>query len=157
MLTQDYNNLMERLNLMIECELAVAEFYGKCSQAFEKDKSFWDNLAKEEAQHAKIITRLSEAVKKAPQQFQIGKSFPHAALKTFISGIRTNLEKLASGGITEHQAFIIARDIEYALIEQQYVQVIKTDNAEFQKEINGIMGAEHEHKRRVEEKTRIRA
>jgi hypothetical protein len=151
MLTKDYNDLVERLTLMAECEVTVGEFYDKCSQAFSENRQFWASLAEEEAQHARIVRRLREIVLQKPHQFQVGKPFAPAALKTFIAGIRTSIEKLAKGTLPETQASTVARDIENALIEQQYVFVIKTENAEFQRELKKIIAAEHEHKKRVEE------
>ncbi len=68
---EEYNNLMEVLNLMIECELVVGDFYGKCSQVFEKNMVFWDNLAKEEPQYANKIAQIGEMVKKTPNGFTL--------------------------------------------------------------------------------------
>jgi hypothetical protein len=75
--------------------------------------------------------------------------------KSVHAGTRASIEKLAKGTLTETQASIVARDIENALIEQQYVYVIESKNAEFQRELKKIIAAESEHKKRVEEKRTV--
>jgi len=51
------------LTQLIDQEVLLSKLYALYSNQFPQYKEFWENLSKEEARHAKLIERLSEATK----------------------------------------------------------------------------------------------
>ena len=60
---------LEAMDLMVQAEMAVADFYLRCLECFPENASFWSLLAKEELAHADIIAKLAELVRIHPGEF----------------------------------------------------------------------------------------
>ncbi len=48
------------LKMMVDNETAIAEIYRIYAQRHKKHQKFWDDLAREEIQHARLIEKLSK-------------------------------------------------------------------------------------------------
>jgi hypothetical protein len=145
-------NCLEAMDLMVQAELAVADFYLGCLERFPENVSFWSVLAKEELAHADVIAKLAELVRIQPDEFTVGNSIPLTAINSFTSRIQSHVDKVRHGELTEKDAFLIAYHIESTVIELSYVEVINTNNQEYLSLMNDVVADTMKHKKRVVKK-----
>jgi tRNA U55 pseudouridine synthase TruB len=143
---------LEAMGLMVQVEMAVADFYLGCLERFPEDASFWSRLAKEELAHADIIAKLAELVRVQPNEFTIGNSVPLNAINSFTRRIRSNVDEIRHGELAAKDALLIAYHIENTVIEMSYVQVINTNNQTYLSLMNNVMADTMKHKKRVVKK-----
>ncbi|PKN63754.1 MAG: hypothetical protein CVU57_17615 [Deltaproteobacteria bacterium HGW-Deltaproteobacteria-15] len=138
--------LLSVFEIMIENELALAEFYQTCSEFTQKDSSFWHALAETEKLHAENIRRISEIVKSRPDRFEAGRPFNTVALKTIISYIRRNIADLKEGRLLDTKPFFLAMDLENSVLETRYFEIVKSKDLEFQDLSSAIMKETFDHR-----------
>jgi hypothetical protein len=155
MADQSLENAIEVMKLMVEAETTCADFYQACSEVFYHDKAFWDQLAKEEAHHARVLVKLSELVTRKPQEFEVGKLSPLSALRSFISRVQSDHQNLDRGVLSEKGALMAAYLIESTVVEHKYMEVIKTQNSGYLTALENLIKAEVNHKERIQ--TRMKA
>ena len=148
----DQEKALEALDVMIEAERAVAEYYRACSKVFPNNRKFWQELSKQETSHADIISAMSRLVIQQGHTYSIGDPAPVAALKGFITKIRSDLNKVKSGELSEMHALNIAYHIESTFVEHKFSKVIRTDSTEFTKVLKNIVLLEEKHKELVRNK-----
>ncbi len=129
--SDELQSIVKALQLMVEIELAMEEFYNTCAYTWKEDAEFWSSIADEEKKHAENITRMKEILLNKPDRFEKNRLFNPAAIKTTIDYIKDNTQKVRQGALKKDRAFFIARDIEQSLIEQKYSDVVKTDDFEY--------------------------
>lgn len=129
--SDELQSIVEILQLMVETELAIEEFYNTCARTWKEDAEFWSTIADEEKKHAENITRMKEILLIKPVHFEKNRPFNPAAIKTIINYIKDNTQKVKQGALEKSRAFFIARDIEQSLIEQRYGDTLKTDDIEY--------------------------
>ncbi len=121
----------EVLKNMGELELTIGELYQTCGQLWPEQEEFWMDMKQAEMKHAHNIDRMSKIISERPENFASGHSFPPIAIKAFISGIKSTIQKLKKKECNEIKALFIARDIEQAYLESKYGEVTKTEDEEF--------------------------
>lgn len=143
---------LKALDVMIEAEKTVAEFYRACSERFAQNANFWGSLALEELAHAQVIKRLIELVNIHPDQFTSGASVPLETISSFISRIKSNIKLLEQSDLSEEKALLIAYQIENTFIELKYVEVVNTDNIQYKALLDQVIADTLKHKERVVER-----
>jgi hypothetical protein len=140
---------LKALDVMVEAETTVAEFYSLCSERFTGHTQFWSSLAKEEFGHAEVIRKLIQLVRIQPAQFTAGKSTPLEAVKAFVARTRSNIESMRRGDLPEDKALLIAYHIENTVIEAQYADVVSTENEEYKALLDQVVADTLRHKESV--------
>jgi rubrerythrin len=74
------------------------------------------------------------------------------ALQTFISGVERDIESVKQFTVPELKALHLARDIEQALIEARFTEVVQTDDKSFRALADEIVRDTAIHRRLVEKK-----
>ncbi len=148
------SDALKALNVMVEAENTVAEFYLLCSERFAENSNFWGSLAREELAHAEVIRRLIELVNIQPDQFSAGKSAPLDAIKSFIARTKSSIETLQRGELPEEKVLLIAYHIENTVIETQYADVVNTENQEYRALLTQVITETLKHKESVVGKMR---
>jgi hypothetical protein len=120
--------LVQTLETMSELEKAVGGFYEDCAGFFHFDSQFWLNLSQEEALHSDVLAKLSQMIKRKPYEYEPGKLSSASAVRTFISRIHSDRERLKTGTLTMYNALLAAYHMEATLIEYRYTDVVKTTN-----------------------------
>ncbi len=143
---------LEAMDLMVQAEMAVADFYLGCLECFPENAPFWSLLAKEELAHADIMAKLAELVRIQPDEFTIGNSIPLTAINSFIARIQSDVDKVRHGELREKDAFLIAYHIENTVIELSYVEVINTNYQTYLSLMNDVLADTMKHKKRVVKK-----
>ncbi len=143
---------LEALNVMVESEETVAEFYLLCSERFTDHHTFWAALGREELAHARVINRLIELVRIRSGEFTPGKLTPIDTIKSFIKRTQDNIETVKRTDLPENKALLMAYHIENTFIELQYADVVKTQNDEYKALLDQVISDTLKHKERVVER-----
>ncbi len=144
---------LETLELMARAEETIQRLYATCAVLWKGSEEFWRGLAGEERRHAKHIRSMSAILAANPGRFQPGRPFSASALKTFLSGIERNIDNVQQADIPESKALHLALDIEQALIEAKFTEIVQTEDAGFRSLADEIARDTAVHRRLVE--TRI--
>lgn len=102
---------------LITQEEMLSNLYGHFSDQFPEYGKFWQNLAKEEQRHARLIQKLLDAAKKGKIFFDEGKMTTYT-LNSFITRMEDILQKAKNGEYTMTTALVCAVDYENSLIEK---------------------------------------
>jgi hypothetical protein len=154
MIQKSSPNLVSILKNLADFELATAELYRTCSQIWEGDKEFWSDMQQAEVKHSRNINRMTDIVSSKPGDYTPGHIFPPAAVQTSISGIKGNIQRLVTREIARKNMFFIARDIEQSMLERNYAEIVKTNDAEFQSLVNEILSDTVSHREQLNRKIR---
>jgi len=74
---------------------------------------------------------MAQILSRKPERFDSGRLLNIVAIHTFIEGIKANIARLKGEGMSKLNMLFIARDIERALIETKYAEIIKSGDVEF--------------------------
>jgi hypothetical protein len=121
--------LVQTIDAMSELEKTVGEFYKECAGFFQFDSQFWLNLSQEEALHSDVLAKLSQMIRRKPYEYEPGKLSSASALRTFISRIHSDHDRLKNGTLTTYNALLAAYQMETTMIEYGYTEVVKTTNS----------------------------
>ncbi len=154
MLQKSSPDLIGILKSLADFEMATAELYGTCSRIWDGDKEFWSDMQQAEVKHFRNINRMADIVSSRPGDCTPGRVFPPAAVQTSISGIKANIQRLAKREIARKNMLFIARDIEQSMLERNYSEIVKTNDAEFQSLINEILSDTVSHREQLNKKIR---
>jgi hypothetical protein len=147
---QALRDLVQTMDTMSELEKTVGEFYRECAGFFRFDAAFWMRLAEEEALHAEVLVKLCQMMKRKPHEYMPGKQSPTAALRTFISRIQSDRQRLKDGTLTMHDALLAAYHIETTIIECNYTEVVETSNSKCMEALKNLSDASVLHKGRIQ-------
>lgn len=114
-----------------EIELVAAELYRLFAQAFPPDRIFWEDLGRDEENHAALVTDLKSALLKNGWAFEVGKVNP-LALNTYRHGIEGQIRRLHRGELGRRNALYIARDFEKTLVEHGFYRLVTSENKDYQ-------------------------
>ena len=151
---QSKSSPLKALNVMVEAETTVAEFYRLCSEKFSEHFTFWDSLALGELAHAEVIRKLIELVKIHREEFTAGTPAPLDTINLFISRTKSNIDKLRHSDLPEEKALIMAYHIENTFIELKYAQVVTTENEQYKALLDQVIAETLKHKEKVVAKTK---
>ena len=146
---QPIKTSLDALNVMVESERTVAEFYLLCSEKYSENSAFWTALAREELAHAEVIERLIALVSIQPSQFSAGKSTPVEAIKSFIKRTQSNIQTVRKSDLPEDKALLMAYHIENTFIELQYADVVNTQNQDYTALLSQVIADTLKHKEKV--------
>jgi hypothetical protein len=145
-------NIFDVLKNMEALERTVADLYLLCSRTRSFDKEFWNDMGQAEIKHARNINRMMELISKRPESYELNSHFRSAVIKTATSGIKWHLDRLKKNEMTEEKMLYIARDLEQAILEKSYNNVVKTSDSEFQSLMNEIISDTAAHHDQIERK-----
>jgi len=145
-------NIFDVMKNVEAFERIVAELYLSCSQTGSFDKQFWTDMGQAEIKHASHVNRMIELISRKPESFELNSHFKSAAIKTAMSGIQWHMDRLKKNGLTEEKMFYIARDLEQAILENSYNNIVRTSNPEFQSLMNEIVSETVAHHDQLERK-----
>jgi len=140
---------LETLELMAVAEETVQRLYATCAVLWKGDEEFWRRLAGEERRHAKHIRSMIAILNDHPGRFQPGRPFSAAALRTFIAGIERDIGSVQPN-VPELKALRLALDIEQAIIEAKFTEIVQTEDTGFRSLADEIAQDTAVHRRLVE-------
>ena len=140
---------IHELEMMAKNEDAVGELYGVYASTFPEHKELWESLMLEEANHAKWIRKFIVDVKDGLIVFNGGR-FNVKAIEESIESLREAAIKARRGAVGIHQALMTAFELEDSLIEEKWLDAVKTDSDEMQKLLELLHSGTNEHRARIE-------
>jgi len=143
---------LEAMELMARAESAVERLYETCGALWKEDEVFWQGLAAEEKHHSEHLRSMISILTRNPGNFQPGRPFSSMALQTFISGVERDIESVKQFTVPAVKALHIARDLEQALIEARFTEVVQTEDKSFRALADEIVRETAIHRRLVEKK-----
>ena len=143
---------LETLELMAQAEETVQRLYATCAVLWKGEEDFWRGLSGEERRHAKHIRSMMAILAANPDRFQPGRPFSAVALKTFISGVERDIESVKQAGVPQMKALRLALDIEQAVIEAKFTEIVQTEDKGYQALAGEIVQDTVTHRRLVEGK-----
>lgn len=152
---QPIRTCLEVLNLMMESEQTVGEFYRLCSEEFVDNQAFWASLAKQELAHSEVIRKLIQLVRIHPSEFTAGKSTPVPALNAFIARTKSGTESLRRGKLPEEKALLTAYQIEKTIIELRYADVVNTKNENYNALLSQVISDTLQHQEIVVDRNKV--
>ncbi len=119
----------ETLELLIRHELVIGRLYDALAGLFKAHAGFWRLLAAEEQKHARWLSEL-QSNPVAARWLLHDRQFRPQAIKASIGYVEQQISRAAKGELGLVQALSIAKDLEYALLEQQFAKVSESVPAE---------------------------
>ena len=147
-------SILDILEVMKELELAAAEFYRTCGEIWIIERDFWINMEQSELKHAQNIDLMIKVFSEKPEKFELGRPFKSPAIQTFISGVRSDIQRLRSRGLSKGKTLFVARDIERSILESRYMEIIRTNEPEFRTLMEQILLDTVTHQEWLNEKMR---
>jgi len=148
----DVEGIGKTMDAMAQYEMLLADLYETCAEAWPDDRDFWMDIARQEVQHAENLRMMKALVSREPARFDKGRPLNPVAVNTAINGLKEIIRKLSAGEYAYERLLIVARDIENAVLEAHYPDIVKTSNVEYQTLLNAIMSETRDHSRHIQQK-----
>lgn len=120
---------VEIIGMMAAHESVIAELYQAYAARFPQHAEFFRALAAEEVEHARMIVAFADKVKAHLVHVNPGRFSPQSIL-TSLDYLRERVKEAKEGEITAINALSTATDLEEALIERRYFEIVEDDSPE---------------------------
>lgn len=139
---------LETISLLSTHEQAMADLYWAYAARFQEEANLFRTLAMAERAHAQWI---SEFVARARAgQTQINpRRFRPAAFDTSLTFLREQLAQVETPGFDLLTALSVAHDLEEALIERRYFEVLEGDSPELADLLRRLQKETEQHREQV--------
>lgn len=110
------------MQMLIKHELTMKRLYEVFAGTFPRHKDLWSGLAADEQRHADVLKKVMYEPGIDEWVFQENRLTPQS-IKFSDSFIEKQIDKAESGTLSAKQALDIARDLEGALVEKQFLRI----------------------------------
>ena len=117
------------IGLLAAHEAAMGELYRLYAAKLPDSADLFQSLAAAERDHARSLTGLADEVKQGSVRIDPERFSAEAVLNS-LDFIRERIAEANSSGVSLVEALSVALDLEEALIEKRYYEVVETDAAE---------------------------
>lgn len=153
MAEKDVREIVATLGLMAEAERRLSRFYLGCAEKLPADREFWEHLSVEELSHGESIAKMAGIViEKMGAGFEANRAFNRVSISTFTLGIDANMESLKRGALAGKRIYYAVRDIEQALLEAKYGEVVRTGDAGYNTLLENVLKETRLHFASLQEK-----
>ena len=118
----------EILDAMKEHEQAIADLYELYAEKFPEYEDFWNDLSREEIQHAGWLGKLQDHIEDSTEDFVVER-FPVGAIERSTEFVKKQIETAQQPDFVLINALSTALRLEEALMESKYVEILDTDSA----------------------------
>lgn len=144
-------SMMEKMSIFAllqafeEHETAIQALYEECARSFPEYCDFWEQIAGEEAQHARWIRALR--VKVADRTLAVHEDALHIeAVHTAIKYIHAQTVRVKSRQLTAVNAFSIALSIEEGILEKNFFKVFDAQKHPYKRAMHRLTLATKAHR-----------
>lgn len=137
---------------MKKLEYVLAGCYTVCAAQWPREEVFWKGLAEQEKLHAGYIAEALELLTTSPGEFTADRTFTISAIETVTHGVRARTDEIRAGGMTLEKALFVARDFENSLLEQKYLEMIRSKNLRYTALMSMVAAQTREHHRALDTK-----
>ena len=139
---------LELLELLADHEAAIGRLYRAYSERFGEHREFWLRLAREEQDHASWIRSLFPLVQEGTLGVVAGRFLP-AAIRSSLDYVEQRIADASDGDLALVTAVSVATDLEDAMIEKRFFEVIDADSPELRRVLARLAASTREHLERV--------
>jgi len=149
MLSSEVKNVSRTLGIMAELEQVISEFYRSAGDRWPEDGDFWSGLAEAETTHAGYLGRMRAMLDSRPEAFEIGRPIALSAVAEVLSGVRNLIRRLKNGEFSRKAILLLSRDLEQSVLESKYMEMLKTEDRDYQKMISEIVLQTEAHQQQL--------
>jgi rubrerythrin len=136
------------IGIMAAHESTIGDLYRAYARRFPERREFFEQLAEDEARHARLITSFADDVK-AGRVCIDPTRFPSDTVLASLDGVRRRVAEAGREGLTLLAALSTAKDLEEELIENRYFEIAKGDAPELKGLLEALALDTEVHRRRV--------
>jgi hypothetical protein len=125
------------IGAMMQHEQALARLYEFYAEKFLECKDFWADLSREEIQHANWLDALQAEIEDGSEDFVVER-FSLATLEHSLNYVRELRARAKESNFLLMNALSTALQLEKALIENKYFEVLGGDNAETKRTLDKL-------------------
>lgn len=139
---------VETVGAMAAQEALIAELYRAYAGQLPQHRQLLEALAREEVDHARMITGFVEKVRAGGAQVNPGR-FSSQSILTSLEYVREKLGEAGKGTVGALQALSTCLDLEEALIEKQYFEIVEGDGPELKQVLQCLAADTARHRDRL--------
>ena len=142
------------LAVLMEHEEWLAELYRAYGERFGEHLDFWMELSHEETYHANWLYDLQHQIADCPDAMVVER-FPVTAVETSIKYVKRQIEKAGKPEFKHANALSIALDLETALIENKFFEVLDGDHLRVKQVLQLLKQDTREHIEMIRDAVRL--
>ncbi len=139
---------LQALGLMAAMEAVTGDLYEAYGHQFIARKVFFYDLAAQEREHARVITRFAEKVKAGTAHVALERFSPHGLLSA-VEEIKGRLAAARANQGTLAEALYTALDIEESMLEGHRFELFESDGPELRQMLSDLQADTATHRRQV--------
>ena len=139
----------DALQMLIDHENTISELYTAYADRFADHRQYWLNLAHEETEHADELRKLLAMADKGNRVLNTA-GFKPAAVNTSVSYLRDQIRQARGGFVTLRDALSTALDLEKAMIERKFFEILDTPAPEAQSVLITLTDGTQKHIETIE-------
>lgn len=139
----------DALQMLIDHENTISELYAAYADRFADHRKYWLSLAHEETEHADEIRKLLPLADKGSRVLNTA-GFKPAAVNTSITYLRDQIRQSRGGFVTLKDALSTALDLEKAMIERKFFDILDTPSPEAQSVLITLTDGTQKHIETIE-------
>ncbi|UCB52994.1 MAG: hypothetical protein JSV10_02575 [Candidatus Zixiibacteriota bacterium] len=140
---------MDAMEMLANHEDAIGGLYKAYAKLFPNHESFWSGLAREETEHATWIRNLATKTEAGSARLD-QKRFKIEAIQTSLDYIKNLAAEAPGQKIELIDGLSTALDIEKALIERKYFEILQGDSEEVKRTLEALTRSTKAHVERVQ-------
>jgi len=140
---------IETLGLMAAHEWAIAELYEEYAARFAEHATFFRELAAEEKEHARLIVSFADDVRCHAVQVNPDRLSSIRILESLDNVLRRRKDAQSQQGPSLVNALSVCADLENAMIERRYFDVIQGDGPKLAKLLRALETDSEAHRDKV--------
>ena len=137
--------LMELVELFMENERLLGEFYGLCMERIPEFKDSWEGLRKMEETHFHIFEAIKGSIEQTPHRWVQGKFFAQT-LRISIENLKTRMQEFRDGKANQKYILNFLMDCEQSLIESELSKAFQGDHQELLDKLTTMQNETMGHK-----------
>jgi len=139
---------LHTIGLLAAHEAAIADLYRAYAEKLPDRREFFDRLAADEVTHARQITGFAQGVKTGSVSINPGR-FSEQTIFASLDHVRKQVEQARKTNVSLVDALSISADIENAMIERRFFDVLEGDSGELRQLLTGLAAATAAHRARL--------
>lgn len=138
------------LVLLEQFEMEISNLYKLFAGKFPKYEDLWNELSRQEIEHAAHVKKLHDLAKAGKVIFN-EKQTKTYTVKTVLEGVKNAYAKTQADKMTMMNALVISRDLEQSIIEKEFYNYFLEKDSDSRNLIHSIKQETHEHQSRVKQ------
>ena len=144
-------NRFKIIRFLREMEETANELYTVFSEKFPEERDFWLDIAKEETEHASVISMLGASIAEGSASFDENR-FTVEEINSTLEWAKGKVTEAKKGDISEKEALSISLKLEEKILESSYFEVFIPKTEGIRDFISGVIKATERHRDKVRQK-----